>query len=28
LLDYAARKGMTIEQAERWLSANLDYEPE
>ncbi len=28
VLDYAARKGMTIEQAERWLSANLDYEPE
>ena len=26
--DYAKRKGMTIEQAERWLSANLDYEPE
>jgi len=28
VLDYAARKGMTVEQAERWLSANLDYEPE
>jgi len=28
VLDYAARKGFTIEQAERWLSANLDYEPE
>ena len=28
VLDYAVRKGMTIEQAERWLSANLDYEPE
>ncbi len=28
VLDYAARKGMTLEQAERWLSANLDYEPE
>ncbi|WP_057830574.1 methionine synthase [Colwellia sp. TT2012] len=28
VLDYAIRKGMTIEQAERWLSANLDYEPE
>jgi len=28
VLDYAARKGLTIEQAERWLSANLDYEPE
>jgi 5-methyltetrahydrofolate--homocysteine methyltransferase len=28
VLDYAARKGMTLEQAERLLSANLDYEPE
>ncbi|WP_448212715.1 methionine synthase [Colwellia sp. MEBiC06753] len=28
VLDYAARKGMTIEQAERWLAANLDYEPD
>jgi 5-methyltetrahydrofolate--homocysteine methyltransferase len=28
VLEYAARKGFTIEQAERWLSANLDYEPE
>ena len=26
VLDYAARKEMTIEQAERWLSSNLDYE--
>jgi len=26
--DYAKRTGMTLEQAERWLSANLDYEPE
>lgn len=26
--DYAKRKCMTLEQAERWLSANLDYEPE
>ena len=26
--DYAIRKGMTMPQAERWLSANLDYEPE
>ncbi len=24
---YAARKEMTMPQAERWLSANLDYEP-
>jgi len=28
VLDYASRKGMTLPQAERWLSANLDYEPE
>ncbi|GHE87555.1 methionine synthase [Thalassotalea profundi] len=28
VIDYASRKGMTLEQAERWLSANLDYEPE
>ncbi|RHW77483.1 methionine synthase [Colwellia sp. RSH04] len=28
VLDYGVRKGFTIEQAERWLSANLDYEPE
>ena len=28
VLDYAARKEMTVEQAERWLSANLDYEPD
>ena len=28
VLDYAVRKGFTIEQTERWLSANLDYEPE
>jgi len=26
--DYAIRKEMTMPQAERWLSANLDYEPE
>jgi 5-methyltetrahydrofolate--homocysteine methyltransferase len=25
--DYAARKGMSIEEAERWLSPNLAYEP-
>ena len=25
--DYADRKGMTIEEAERWLSPNLGYEP-
>jgi 5-methyltetrahydrofolate--homocysteine methyltransferase len=27
LEDYAARKGMTLEQVERWLSPNLGYEP-
>lgn len=26
--DYAARKGWTIPEAERWLSANLGYDPE
>ncbi len=26
--DYAARKGMTLAEAERWLSPNLGYEPE
>ena len=26
--NYAIRKEMTMPQAERWLSANLDYEPE
>jgi 5-methyltetrahydrofolate--homocysteine methyltransferase len=26
--DYAARKGWTITEAERWLSANLAYDPE
>jgi 5-methyltetrahydrofolate--homocysteine methyltransferase len=26
--DYAARKGWTLKQAERWLSANLAYDPE
>jgi 5-methyltetrahydrofolate--homocysteine methyltransferase len=25
--DYAARKGMTVEEAERWLSPNLAYTP-
>ncbi|WP_369601939.1 methionine synthase [Hahella sp. SMD15-11] len=25
--DYARRKGMTLEEAERWLSPNLDYTP-
>ncbi|MBS0199028.1 MAG: methionine synthase [Proteobacteria bacterium] len=26
--DYAARRGVTLQQAERWLAANLDYDPE
>ncbi len=26
--DYAARKGWTLAEAERWLSANLDYDPD
>jgi 5-methyltetrahydrofolate--homocysteine methyltransferase len=26
--DYAARKGMPLHEVERWLSPNLDYEPE
>jgi 5-methyltetrahydrofolate--homocysteine methyltransferase len=26
--DYAKRKNMPLEDAERWLAANLDYEPE
>jgi 5-methyltetrahydrofolate--homocysteine methyltransferase len=26
--DYAERKGMTLEEAERWLAPNLNYEPE
>jgi len=26
--DYAARKGMSVSEAERWLAPNLDYEPE
>ncbi|HEX4006293.1 MAG TPA: methionine synthase [Acidobacteriaceae bacterium] len=25
--DYAARKGMTVAEAERWLSPNLNYDP-
>jgi 5-methyltetrahydrofolate--homocysteine methyltransferase len=25
--DYARRKGMTLAEAERWLSPNLGYEP-
>src|SRR5690606_15361190 len=26
--DYAARKGMSVEEAERWLAPNLGYEPQ
>src|SRR5438552_2626065 len=26
--DYAARKGMSVAEVERWLSPNLDYEPD
>ena len=26
--DYAARKGWTLAEAERWLSPNLGYDPE
>jgi 5-methyltetrahydrofolate--homocysteine methyltransferase len=26
--DYAARKGVTLEEAERWLAPNLGYEPQ
>ena len=26
--DYAARKGLTVEEVERWLAQNLAYEPE
>ena len=25
--DYAARKGMTVAQAERWLGPHLGYDP-
>lgn len=28
VVDYAARKGWTLAEAERWLSANLAYDPE
>ena len=27
VVDYAARKGMTLEEAERWLAPNLGYNP-
>jgi len=26
--DYAARKGMTVAEVERWLASRLAYEPE
>ncbi|NUS39062.1 MAG: methionine synthase [Lysobacter sp.] len=26
--DYARRKGVTLQQAERWLATNLDYDPD
>ena len=26
--DYAQRKGVDLQQAERWLASNLDYDPE
>jgi 5-methyltetrahydrofolate--homocysteine methyltransferase len=28
VIDYAKRKQMTLEEAERWLAANLDYDPQ
>src|SRR5690606_36964287 len=28
VVDYARRKGVELAQAERWLSFNLDYDPE
>lgn len=27
VVDYAARKGMSVEEAERWLSPVLNYDP-
>jgi len=26
--DYGKRKGVSLAQAERWLAANLDYDPD
>jgi 5-methyltetrahydrofolate--homocysteine methyltransferase len=26
--EYAERKGMTVEEMERWLSPNLNYDPD
>jgi 5-methyltetrahydrofolate--homocysteine methyltransferase len=28
VVDYAARKGWTVEEAERWLAPNLGYDPD
>jgi len=28
IADYAERKGMSVNEAERWLGPNLAYEPE
>jgi 5-methyltetrahydrofolate--homocysteine methyltransferase len=27
VVDYSERKGMTIEEVERWLGPNLNYDP-
>jgi 5-methyltetrahydrofolate--homocysteine methyltransferase len=27
VIDYANRKGMTVEEVERWLAPNLGYDP-
>jgi 5-methyltetrahydrofolate--homocysteine methyltransferase len=27
VVDYAARKGIAVQEAERWLAPNLGYEP-
>ena len=26
--DYARRKGVSLQQVERWLASNLDYDPD
>ena len=28
VMDYAIRKGLSVEEVERWLAPNLGYEPE
>ena len=28
VLDYSKRKSVSLQQAERWLAANLDYDPD